>query len=91
MLDVILVGLLVPLAIGVGLALGLHIGDSSSVCGESAKTSSGASDASDPDSSLLDTGRGMDRKFRVLTWGLPLRWFKAVSLYVMGSLGLKCV
>ena len=44
-----------------------------------------ASDASDPDSSSLDTGRGMDKKLRVLTWGLPLRWLKAVLLYVMGK------
>ena len=29
----------------------------------------------------------MDRKLRVLTWGLLCRQLKAVSLYVMGSLG----
>ena len=52
-------------------------------------TSAGASDACDPDLSFLDTGRGMNRKLRVLTWGFPLRWLKAVSLYVMGSHGLS--
>ena len=79
-LAVISVGLPAPLVIGTVLALGLHIVDSSCVGGESAMTSAGASDASDPDSSLLDTGRGMDRKLRVLTWDLPLRQLKAVSL-----------
>ena len=64
-LGVILVGLLVSLVIGGSLALGLHISDSSCVHGESAMTSAGVSDASDPDSSSLDTGRGMDRKLRV--------------------------
>ena len=57
-LGVIAVSFLVLLDIGVSLALGLHVGDSSYVCGESAMTSAGAYDASDPDSSPLDTGRG---------------------------------
>ena len=87
MLGVISAGLLVPPVIGASLALGLHISDSSCVHRESASTSAGVSDASDPDSSLLDTGREMDRKLRVLTWDLSCRWLKAVSLYVMGSLG----
>ena len=48
-------------------------------------TSAGACAASE--SSLQDTGSSMDTKLRVLTWGLPCRWLKAVSLYVMGILG----
>ena len=58
MLGVVWVGLLVtpPLVIGVSLALGLHVDDSSCVCRESAMTSAGATDASDLASSLLDTG-----------------------------------
>ena len=87
MVVVISMGLLMPLVTGVSPALGLHVGDSSYVHGESAMTFAGACDASDSDSSSLDTGRGMDRKLRVLTWGLPCRWLEAVSLYVMGSLG----
>ena len=75
--------------IRMGLALGLHIGNLSCVCGESATTSACTSDVFDPDSSSVDTERGMDRKLRVLPWGLPLRQLKAVSLYIMGSLGLN--
>ena len=61
---------------------GALVGDTSCWCGESAMTSAGLSDASVLDSSLLDVGRGMDRKLRALTWGLLLRWrwLKAVSL-----------
>ena len=70
-----------------GLALGLLASDSSCVHGESALTSAGAS-ASDPvSSSLLESGSGMDMRLKVLTWGLPCRWLKAVSLHMMGSLG----
>ena len=76
-----------PLVFGVSLALGLLAGDSSCMHGESATTSTGAS-ASDPVSSFsLDSGRGMERKFKVLTWGLPCRQLKAVALYEVGSLG----
>ena len=28
-------------------------------------------------------------KLSVLTWGLPCNWLKAISLYVMGNLGLR--
>ena len=31
----------------------------------------------------------MDTLWSVITWGLPWRWLKAVSLYVMGNLSLK--
>ena len=62
------------LMIGVSLALGLHVSDSSYIgLGQSAMTSAGASDVSDSDSSSLDTGSGMDIKLRFLTWGLPCR------------------
>ena len=40
------------------------------------------------DSSLLLAERGMDTLGSVLICGLPCSWLKAVSLYVMGSLGL---
>ena len=40
------------------------------------------------DSSLLLVWRGMDTLGNVLTCGLLFSWLKAVSLYVMGSLGL---
>ena len=82
-------GLLVTpsLVIRVSLVLGLLVSDSSCVCGESALTSADAS-ASDPISLLsLESGRGMDRRLKVLTWHIPCRWLKAVLLYVMGSLG----
>ena len=60
-----------PLVIGLSLALGMHVSDMSrSGLGESAMTSAGPSDASNFDSSLLDTGSGMDTKLRVLTWSL---------------------
>ena len=61
-----------PLVIRVSQALGLHVGDSSCRHGESAMTSAGASGASDPDSSLLDMGRGMGRKLRKLCPGSRL-------------------
>ena len=32
-------------------------------------------------------GKGMGRLLQILTCGLPCRWLKAVSLYVIGSLG----
>ena len=58
--------------------LGLLVIYSSCVHGESALTSAGAS-ASDPISlSSLVRGKGMDRKLRVLTWGLPYRQLKTV-------------
>ena len=62
--------------------LKLLVGDSSSVHGESASTSAGV-DASALDivnSSLLDSRRGINSKFRVLTWGLLLRHLRAASL-----------
>ena len=34
-------------------------------------------------------GRGMDTKLSLLTWHLPWRGMMAVSLYVMGSVGLN--
>ena len=83
MLGVISVGLLVPLVIMASAALGLHISDSSCVCGEPASTFAGVSDASHFNLSSLDTGRGMDGKLRVPTWDLPCRQCKAVSLYMM--------
>ena len=63
--------------------LALLVSDSSCVCEESAMTSTGLSDASvldSLDSSFLDTGRGINRKLSVLTWGLPLRHLRAASL-----------
>ena len=35
----------------------------------------------------LSLGKGMDRLLQILTCGFPLRWLKAVSLWVIGSLG----
>ena len=32
---------------------------------------------------------GMDTLGNFLNWGLPCSWLKAVSLYIMGNLGLK--
>ena len=43
-------------------------------------TSAGLSNASVTDSSLLDIGRGMDRKLSILTWSLPLRQLRAFLL-----------
>ena len=84
-------GLLVTpsLIIGMGLSLGLLVGDSSCVCGESASTASGASASDHISSSSLESGSGMGRRLKVLTWGLPCRWLKVVSLYVMGNLGFS--
>ena len=78
-----------PLVIGVGLVLGLLVSDSSWLWhGEFAWTSAGVSDAFD--SSSLDViGRGMDRLFSILICCLPCSQLKAVSLYMMGSLGWR--
>ena len=64
----------------VNLALGLLVSDLSCWCGDSAMTSAGLSNASVTDSSLLDIGRGMDRKLSILTWSLPLRQLRAFLL-----------
>ena len=67
-----------PLVIRMSLALGLPVSDSSWLLGgESALTSGGELDASA--SSFLE-GRGMDTKLSALTWSLPYRQLKAVSL-----------
>ena len=50
---------------------GLLVGDSSCVHGESALTSAGVSVSDSVPLLSLVIGRGMDRKLRVLTWGLP--------------------
>ena len=63
------------------LGLALLVGDSSCLCGDSATISAWLSDASvldSFDSSLLDIGRGIDRRLSVLTWGLPLQQLRAV-------------
>ena len=77
------------------------VGDSICMCDKSALTSVGSepsvlsvspsvdwlpSVSSDVLHSL-SLGKGMDRLSQILTCGLPLRQFKAVSLSVIGSLG----
>ena len=65
------------------LCLALLVGESSCWHGKSALTYAGLVDASVldvVDSSLLDSGRGINRKFCVLTWGLSLRHLRAASL-----------
>ena len=69
--------------IGVCLYLVLLVGDLSCWCGESALTSVVQCDASVLNSVLspsLDTGRSIDRKFSVLTWGPLLGHLRAASL-----------
>ena len=86
-----LVGMLVtpPLVIRLSLAIGLLVSDSSCVHGESSLHLLQVHLPLIPlHHHSLETGRGMDRRFKVLTCSLPCRWLKAVScIHVMGSLG----
>ena len=88
--------LLLLLCGGSASASALGVDNSDTSVGESASTSVVGDSSSGQlelksvdDSSSLLAGRGMDILGSVLTCSLPFSWFKVVSLYVMGSLGLR--